>query len=47
MSESRLGEKNNFFGKHHSEEAKQKMREAHKKRKLQKQLQPDGCLPLW
>ena len=47
MSESRLGEKNNFFGKKHSEEAKQKMREAHKKRKLLKQLQPDGCLPLW
>ena len=47
MSESRLGEKNNFFGKKHSEEAKQKMREAHRKRKLLKQLQPDGCLPLW
>ena len=34
-------------GKHHSEESKQKMRDAHKKRKLLKQLQPDGCLPLW
>ena len=34
-------------GKHHSEETKQKMRDAHKKRKLLKQLQPDGCLPLW
>lgn len=47
MSELKSGEKHPMFGKHHSEETKQKMRDAHKKRKLLKQLQPDGCLPLW
>ena len=41
----KLREKNK--GKHHSEETKQKMREAHQRRKMLKQLQPDGCLPLW
>ena len=30
-----------------SEEQKKKLRESAKKRKLLKQLQPDGCLPLW
>lgn len=30
-----------------SDETKQKMREAHQRRKMLKQLQPDGCLPLW
>ena len=34
-------------GKHLSEETKQKMRESHQRRKILKQLQPDGCLPLW
>ena len=34
-------------GKQLSEEHKQKLRESAKKRKLQKQLQSDGCLPLW
>ena len=28
MSEDRLGEKNNFYGKKHTEESKRKMREA-------------------
>ena len=34
-------------GKHLSDETKQKMSEAHQRRKMLKQLQPDGCLPLW
>ena len=34
-------------GKQLSDETKQKMREAHQRRKMLKQLQPDGCLPLW
>ena len=47
MSDSQSGEKNHNYGKHLSEETKKKMSESHKKRKLLKQLQPDGCLPLW
>ena len=45
--ETRKKMRDSHKGKHPSEETKQKMREAHQKRKLQKQLQPDGCLPLW
>ena len=45
--ETRKKLRDSHKGKHPSEETKQKMREAHQKRKLLKQLQPDGCLPLW
>ena len=34
-------------GKHHSEETKKKISEAAKRRFMLKQMQPDGCLPLW
>ncbi len=47
ISRAHKGEKHPMFGKHHSEESKKKISESIKKRKLQKQLQPDGCLPLW
>ena len=47
ISKAHKGEKHPMFGKHHSEESKKKISESIKKRNLQKQLQPDGCLPLW
>ena len=42
-----VGEKNPMYGKKHSEETKKKISEAAKRRFMLKQMQPDGCLPLW
>ena len=47
MSESHKGKPAHNKGVPMSEEQKKKLRESAKKRKLLKQLQPDGCLPLW
>ena len=47
MSEAHKGKPAHNKGVPMSEEQKKKISEAHKKRKLLKQLQPDGCLPLW
>ena len=47
MSKSHKGKPASNKGKPMSEEQKKKLRESAKKRKLLKQLQPDGCLPLW
>ena len=47
LSETMKGKPAHNKGKPMSEEQKKKISESIKKRNLQKQLQPDGCLPLW
>lgn len=47
LSEARKGKNSPNKGKHLSDEHKRKLSESAKRRKMLKQLQPDGCLPLW
>ena len=47
MSEAKKGISSPNKGNKLSDETRKKMSEAYQRRKMLKQLQPDGCFPLW